>query len=689
MKINSVSHFNDLSPSSSPSFQRRLSEEEKPEFERTMNEAFEYLGIKNRVLIVHGSSFPSLVDSEKRVIDEKSGTYEADLGDKNPFIGTPYMADDFIDFVKMNGFNAIQLGPNGKLNKRDNSPYHASVFAQNELFLDYGRLKSDEYANLLSDKDLEDIQVLKSENDVNYEMADFDEAKAISKMVTRRAYKNFKTRLKSGDEQVQRLNREFETFKKENNYWLENDSVFRLFSDIHGTDNFELWDNELDKNLISRMNKGDAQAKARYEHVKTKPGSEDKIEEYKFVQFLVDKQEKEDKARRAEKGIKYVGDLLVGYSYADEWANPDAFLKDWRVGCPSGGKNGGPQLWNIAALNPDTLFTEDGGLGVSGELLKDKIERTLDGVENIRVDNVMGLVDPYLYKSSAVKEDGTIDDSNRSYLSHMTKLDPDNNYQKIMHRIVLPTLRKHNIDPQEVVWEDLGDQSAAFKDVFYGGKYEGKVFEDEKLHGIMYSKGTKMENVSDATYSFMATHDNEPSARLLSQDWIYSNEGWDNLYLAGYLIPPYNDSEAKRSEKFCQEIEQNQKIRLKAKYAELFRGTPNIQVSFADFFGIDKTYNQAGQENNDNWKLRINPDYETTYHKSLETNEEPAMNMPELLSLAVNSKMGISIKRDEKSEKDATSETEGLRDRLAYWERVLKEIEVKKEEEAEENINIC
>ena len=669
MKISNFAQ--NFSKYNSVSFQRKLRDDEKPEYERTMNDAFDYLGIKNRALIVHGSSFPSIKNPNKR---ELSPNYcMSSMNGSNPYIGSPYMAEDFTKFVKMNGFNAIQLGPNGKLNKRDNSPYHASVFAKNELFINYNQLKKDNYANILTDKDFEDIDIIKYETFQNYDIADFDEAKAVSKILTKRAYKNFITKLDSGDVKAQKLNKEFEVFKEKNNYWLEKDSVFRLFSDIHGTDNFESWDNELDRNLISLMQKGDVAAVERYHQVRNKPRSQHKIDEYKFVQFLTDKQEKDDKELRKSLGMKYIGDLLVGFSYADEWANPDAFLKDWRLGCPNGGKNGGPQLWNIAVLNPKTLFDENGKLGVSGKLLKDKIERTLDGVENVRVDHVMGLVDPYIYKSSAVREDGTIDVSNRSYLSHLNYIDPEHNYSKIMHKIMLPTLKEHGINPKDVVWEDLGYQSHTFQDVFYHGRYEDKVYDDEKLTGIMYSKGCKMEGVKDIQYSFMATHDNEPSAQLLQQDWIYSNEGWNPLYLAGYLIPPYNEEQAEKSAKFCQKIEQNQEMRLKAKYAELFRGTPNIQVMFSDLFGIDKVYNQGGQENNDNWKLRVNPDYEKTYYRSIVTGEEPVMNMPELLSLAVNSKAGMFIAKGEKSEHDATSEISDLNARLEHWKGVLKE----------------
>ena len=49
------------------------------------------------------------------------------------------------------------------------------------------------------------------------------------------------------------------------------------------------------------------------------------------------------------------------------------------------------------------------------------------------------------------------------------------------------------------------------------------------------------------------------------------------------------------------------------------------------------------------------------------------MNMPELLSIAVNSKAGLSIAKGEKSEYEATSEIADLNARLNHWQEVLKE----------------
>lgn len=656
-----------------PTFKRKLREDEKPQFSKTMNEAFDYLGVDTRALIIHGSSFPDEVKSTQNLNNE----YKiSDIKNKNPYIGSPYYNQEFLEFAKMNGFNAIQLGPNGKLNQLNNSPYKSSIFAKNELFIDYGKLKTDEYANILSDKDTKDVECIVKKQDSNYDMTDFDGAKEVSEIILNKAYKNFKTKCEDNDPKALKLNNEFEEYKVSNNNWLEKNSVFHILTKVHGTDDFAKWDNDVDKELISRKESGDEVANFRYKQLTTNPKYKSEIDEYEFSQFLVHKQEKGDKELREKENIKFIGDLLVGYSNSDEWSNPDAFMKDWKVGAEYGGKNDGPQLWGIPVLNPKKLFNEDGSLGVAGQLVKDKIDSVLDGVENIRIDNAMGLVDPYIYKSSAVKSDGTIDRCNAGYMSHINEVDPEHNYTKILHNILLPSLKEHNINPKNVVWEDLGAQSQTFRDVFYDGKVDGKVYEDEKMKGIMYSIGVRMEGADKkARYSFLSTHDNEPSARLLKQNWIYHNEGWNPMYLAGFLIPPIDNKQAKISSEFCKKIDNDPKALLKAKYAELFRGTENVQVSFADFFGIDKVYNHAGRDDvKDNWKLRLNPDYQDTYYKSVETEKEPAMNMPEILGLAVNSKVGISIAKKEIDD-DKMAKVQDLQSRLAHWNNVLKEPE--------------
>ena len=77
-----------------------------------------------------------------------------------------------------------------------------------------------------------------------------------------------------------------------------------------------------------------------------------------------------------------------------------------------------------------------------------------------------------------------------------------------------------------------------------------------------------------------------------------------------------------------------------------------VQISFADFFGIDKTYNEGGHdENPDNWKLRLNKDYEDAYYKNLSSEHPTAINMPEVLKLAVQGKADMEIAKGAKPQK--------------------------------------
>ena len=188
--------------------------------------------------------------------------------------------------------------------------------------MDYGKLKTDEYANVLSDKDTNEVEYLSKKQNGNFDMTDFDGAKEVSDILLNKAYKNFKTKCENNDPKAIRLNNEFEEYKNSNNNWLEKNSVFHILTKIHGTDNFTKWDNDVDKELISRKEKGDEVANYRYKQLTTNPKYKSEIDEYEFSQFLINKQEKKDKELREKDGIKFIGDLLVGYSNSDEWSNP-------------------------------------------------------------------------------------------------------------------------------------------------------------------------------------------------------------------------------------------------------------------------------------------------------------------------------------------------------------------------------
>ncbi len=655
MKVSAISNPIVPSRGNNVNFGRKLKETEKPEYTKTIHEALDYLGVKNLSMIIHGSSFPS----EKR----------------DTSIGSPYSkgADKFVDFLKLNGFNAIQLGPGGEIGKKDNSPYIAKVFAKNQLFIDLEPLKSEEYANVLSDKTYKELTTKNEDSkDKNYNYTDFDLAFSTYDKAMTEAYDTFKSKVKSRDKDALKLNKEYQTFKKENKEWVENDSLFKVLSKENGTDDFEKW-NEVDKNLPQGLKDGDKKAQERYKELKSQHKEE--IGKNMFTQFIADKQLKESNNHRKEIGFNYIGDLLVGFNQSDVWANQGAFLKDWKLGCPFGGAGNGPQTWGIPVLDPKKLLNDDGSLGESGKVLKEKIAYSLKNYDNVRIDHALGLVDPYIYKEDTVVKDehGGVrrDRLWANNVSYMHDIDPKGNFKQVLKKIVLPTFEEYGVNKNEAVWEDLCSETQAFGEVYHG---------QEHLPGITQTQWRRAENAPADNWTLVGSHDSEPAGKMIQNDWIKNSDAWNVDYLSGFLNP--DPATGKERHEFKEKIINSPQDRVKAKFTELFRSSKNLQMMFVDFFGIDKVYNYGGQDKPTNWKLRVDNDYEDDYYRALQDKNSFALNMPEILAQAVRAKSGMDVakisydsnKADAKR-KELNTNLKPLLDKLDKFKDILKEKE--------------
>lgn len=655
MKVMSV-----LSAYNAPVFQRHLRENEKQEYRQdTLQKAFDYLGIKEMALIMHGSSFP--VESQ-------------DFG-----VGSPYSknAQDVIKLEMLHGFNNNQLGPNGKLSKADVSPYKSTVFARNELFIDLKALKNDDYANILSDKSTNNLLSLleiKYKNDgKNYAYSKFYDAFENYDVALNTAYDNFQKKLYDKDEKALKLNSEFNEFKQNNKNRLMKEGLFKVLSKTYGSGDFRVWDNPIDKNLVNLLRKRDPEAIERYNYLTAKFKKE--INVYKFEQFIADKQIKENKEFRKENNFKYISDMLVGFSECDEWINKDAFLENWRLGCPNGGTYG-PQMWDVPVLDPNKLFNEDGSLGIAGKLLKEKIDRALEDCENVRIDHALGLIDPYVYDEDTVEIiNGKLSDKFRAgNISHLG-LDPNCNYKQIIEKIILPSMKEHGLEPQDAVWEDLSNNDGTWFNEVYKNKHN--------LPGITQLEFSRSEGSSRKNWALLGSHDSQPALKLLNeQEWARNHSAWEPQYLAGFLHWDKFERAQERDE-FCQRIANNNLDRVKAKFAELFMNSEKIQISFADFFGLDKVYNYGGKNVDTNWKLRLSKDYEDAYYKNLSSDNPTALNLPEILKIAIKAQMDreyIQYKNSgngdaEKFKQDLKTKMQPLLERLDKFTAILKEKE--------------
>lgn len=628
-------------------FGRKLRKDEEQDYrENALQPAFDYLGTEEVAMIVHGTSYP-----------EKA----QDLG-----VGSPYgkAAAKFIPFEILHGFNSNQLGPIGVIRDAQHiSPYKSTVSTRNYLFTDLNDLTTDKYANVLSQSDIDSMIDYTDDNGKDYAYSDFPEAFSNYKYLMKIANKNFKQKLANNDPMAQKLNEEFVQFKKEKGVDIYQDALFDVLTNEYKTMDFNKW-SELDKNLIQELKNQNPKAIDRYKKITTR--SKDDFETYIFGQFILDKQIKENTKLRKDLNFKYISDLLVGFSKSDEWSHQDLFLKNWRMGCPNGGKYG-PQLWNIPVLDPKKLFNDDGSLGDAGLYMKKKLDASLDNFENVRIDHALGLIDPYIYDKNSVNGND-FSHFRANNISYMPDIDPDGSYKKVLNKIILPTLAEHGIDKDYPVWEDLCTDTQTFNEIYH---------EKNHLPGITQLEYMRAENSQDdGDWGLVGSHDSDPATKMIKKDWVKDHDAWNIFYLAGFLNS--NPKRAKYRDSFCKQIAENDSDRIKAKFAELFLTCKKIQISFADFFGIDKTYNEGGKENDTNWKLRLNKDYEDSYYKNLSSERPTALNMPEILKIAVQAKADMNALKEaqrtgKEPQKNNSPEVENILNNLDKYEKILKE----------------
>lgn len=628
-------------------FGRKLRKDEEQDYrENALQPAFDYLGTEEVAMIVHGTSYP-----------EKA----QDLG-----VGSPYgkAAAKFIPFEILHGFNSNQLGPIGVIRDAQHiSPYKSTVSTRNYLFTDLNDLTTDKYANVLSQSDIDSMIDYTDDNGKDYAYSDFPESFSNYKYLMKIANKNFKQKLANNDPMAQKLNEEFVQFKKEKGVDIYQDALFDVLTNEYKTMDFNKW-SELDKNLIQELKNQNPKAIDRYKKITTR--SKDDFETYIFGQFILDKQIKENTKLRKDLNFKYISDLLVGFSKSDEWSHQDLFLKNWRMGCPNGGEYG-PQLWNIPVLDPKKLFNDDGSLGDAGLYMKKKLDASLDNFENVRIDHALGLIDPYIYDKNSVNGND-FSHFRANNISYMPDIDPDGSYKKVLNKIILPTLAEHGIDKDYPVWEDLCTDTQTFNEIYH---------EKNHLPGITQLEYMRAENSQDdGDWGLVGSHDSDPATKMIKKDWVKDHDAWNIFYLAGFLNS--NPKRAKYRDSFCKQIAENDSDRIKAKFAELFLTCKKIQISFADFFGIDKTYNEGGKENDTNWKLRLNKDYEDSYYKNLSSERPTALNMPEILKIAVQAKADMNALKEaqrtgKEPQENNSPEVENILNNLDKYEKILKE----------------
>jgi len=586
-----------------------------------IKKALKALDKKNFVFIMHNGSFPAMKGENTGF-----GTINSN-GGKN-----------FINYAA-GLFDAIQMGPAGKTKSSDSSPYCGTIFSNNPLFIDLKELTTAKWYKILSEETCNQIvenNPNKDTNKTSYSYITKQQALALSE-----AYENF-IKLNNAE-----LNKEFENYKRENDSWLDKDSLYEALTIEHNTDYWPNWKNSVDKNLFNpKSYEEKIEYGKRIDEISKKYAKE--IDEYKFIQFVLNKQNSETKKLADSKGIKMIADRQVAFSDRDSWAYQSLFLEGWCLGCPPDYFSKDGQAWGFPVIDPEKMYNSDGSLGEAGILMKNLYKKMFrENPGGVRIDHIVGLIDPWVYKSGkkpmpeqgagrlysspehpelskyAIAKVEDLDQTLTADKEKRVKTLSDEQiklYGRLIEKIVIAAAEEEGLTKDAIVCEDLGTLTNPVAAVMK--KYE--------LLGMRLTQFTvptepedpyRCKNITEKCWAMIGTHDNQP-VNIWAKNMVNTHTGYLHVKnLVEDLFTEETDKDA-----LIVKMTNDKEFLKETKLVELFASkAENLQIFFTDFFNMSQTYNTPGTSGDKNWSLRLPDNFE-----QMET-----INLPLLLKKAI------------------------------------------------------
>ena len=586
-----------------------------------IQKALKTLDKKNFAFIIHGGSFPA-------ANGENTG-----FGSINSNGGR-----EVIDFAK-GIFNAIQLGPAGKTKSCDSSPYTGTIFSGNPLFIDLKQLTTPEWNSILSVETYNSIVDGNPNKNINKTAYSYIYKKQNEAL--EEAWNNFKS---NGSPE---LKKEFEGYKLENDYWLDKDSLYEALSIEHGNDYWPLWNSETDKNLFNpKSNEEKIEYAKRINEISEKYS--DAIDQYKFVQFVLNKQNEKTREYAKKAGIKMIADRQVAFSDRDTWAYQSLFMEGWMLGCPPDYFSKDGQAWGFPVMNPDRMYNDDGSLDEGGILLKNLYKKMFrENPGGVRIDHIVGLIDPWVYKAGkkprieqgagrlysspehpelkkyaiATLEDldETLEADKEKRVKSLSK-DQIHRYGRLIEKIVIAAAEEEGLDKDAIVCEDLGTLTnpvaAVMKEYgLQGMRLTQFVVPEKPEHPY------RCRNIDARCWAMVGTHDNEPIA-MWADKMINTHEGY--LHVKNLVEDLF--AECDNKDDIITHLTGDAEFLKQTKLVEIFASkAENIQIFFTDFFNIKDVYNRPGTSGDENWSLRLPDNFK----------ELTPINLAKILKLAI------------------------------------------------------
>lgn len=585
-------------------FTRKPNQKEMQVYTRSINEGLNLLG-KQVDVILHNASAPAVKSENTGIGSLFSRTTVTKL----------------FPFLKNHGITGIQQEPNGLRKVMDNSPYAPESNARNIFMIPLEKLTTEEYGNILSKKTFDNIV----NNNPSGDEVNYPYVRKMYDVALREAYNNGKD------------SKEFAEFKATREQDYEQSAIYRVLSKINGIDNSfwgqgdsytekdykaaskiagdKDWD-KVDRDLY--VNRNSKESQARIAELKEK--YKDDYDYFLFQQMILEKENEKSNKLAQETGIKIIGDSPVAPSDVETWVNKSLFLKGKAIGCPPDYFSKTGQRWGFRYYDPKKLFNKDGSLGEAGEVLKKKYEEYFASFPGgIRIDHIIGLIDPFIYTTASKKM--TSSNSGRIYslFTGIYKKKNDEQYANILTKIVIPAAEKYGLEKSSIICEDLGDKTAPVK----------RVMKKLDLSGISVTQfDDRGAKAPEKNVIMLGSHDNTSFLEFIEDLFDFSKDKDKKArfmrktkFLAEDTAP--KDATKEEKKQYLKELRTNKDSFLLASFVELFASpAKRVQIFFSDLWGLGKTYNRPGTTEG-NWALRLGEDFEDRYYANASQGKAP------------------------------------------------------------------
>lgn len=582
-------------------------------YTRAINEGLVALD-KKLGIIIHNSSVPSAKETATGIGSLLSKNAEA----------------NFIPFLRQQAVSSIQQEPIYLRRLSDPSPYDPISTSKNIYMIPLEVLASDEYSHLLSKRTLKKIHsknVLQNEERVNYlnVAENYD-------IALKEAYTRYNERTKKYlDSKTLKLAMEFSDFKKHNGKELEPNAFFEIFTKKYNDENWQNWDIQ-DRNLYDLEENSPYLRQLREDY-------KSEIDFHMFKQWIVEREIQKTNKNNSAKHINIIADTPVAFTPAEVWRNKDLFMEDFALGCPPDYFTTEGQRWGFAVLKPELIFNNDGSLGKGGEFLRKRYESIFkNSPGGVRIDHVIGLIDPFVYAKNEAHM--TASNSGRLYSSPYKKAFEQyakhniDEYASILEKIVFPAAAKYGISKDCIICEDLGEITTPVR----------AVIDKLQLTGLSILQfGTSGVDAPARNVIMPGSHDNKSFIEYTNEMFENakkSKNGHDYFIYKTHILGSDTCTPNQDVNQYREELRNDKKKFMAASFAEMFTSpAKKIQVFFTDFFGIGKTYNVPGTKDGC-WTLRLGTEFEKTYYDNLSNGL--GLNLPEVIATAIRQR-GISF----------------------------------------------